>query len=197
MGASCRRKDRPACAQAHAAPAPAGTSAPGATKASVMCSGRARARPWLRVLWRTLRALRFVSALALLLLGPVSLPTADPGPAAFGTGTSSVTAPGTSPGPGVGRPPARPPVSPKAPPPSAQPFEDGTYLVIEARPPHARVFLNDRFLGTASQVAPWLIPVLPGSHMITVTAAGFRPYRTYNHHEAHRGADEASGQLRA
>jgi hypothetical protein len=142
-----------------------------------MGSGHPSAGPCLRVLWRTLRILRIVPTLALLLLWPVTLPTIDPGAAAFGTGTSGVTAPGTAPGPGVGRTPAGLPVSPKAPPPPAQLFEDGTYLVIKAMPPHAHVFLDDRLLGSAGQVAAWLIPVIPGSHTVTVMAAGFRPFR--------------------
>jgi hypothetical protein len=48
--------------------------------------------------------------------------------------------------------------------------------VIEAVPAHAEVFLNDRLLGRADQVAAWLIPVIPGSQTITVRAAGFRPF---------------------
>jgi hypothetical protein len=49
------------------------------------------------------------------------------------------------------------------------------YLVVQATPPWAQVFLDGRFLGPASQVAAWMIPIVPGYHVVHVAAPGFRP----------------------
>jgi hypothetical protein len=84
---------------------------------------------------------------------------------------------GTTPGPpGVMRGPVSPPGPPPAPPPAPPPSLDfGTYLVIEAAPPAAHVFLDGRFLGPAALVAGWMVPVGPGYHLVQVAAPGFRP----------------------
>ncbi|MBI4609860.1 MAG: PEGA domain-containing protein [Candidatus Rokubacteria bacterium] len=51
-----------------------------------------------------------------------------------------------------------------------------TYLIVDATPPEAQVFLDGRLLGTAQQLVARAFPLPPGRHAVEIVAPGFRPY---------------------
>lgn len=52
-----------------------------------------------------------------------------------------------------------------------------SFLVIDATPAHAQVFLDGRLLGSAQELVARAFPVQPGRHTVEILASGFRPYR--------------------
>ncbi|MBI3625725.1 MAG: PEGA domain-containing protein [Candidatus Rokubacteria bacterium] len=50
------------------------------------------------------------------------------------------------------------------------------YLIVDANPLDAQVFLDGRLLGTASDLVARAFPLNPGRHAIEIVAPGFRPY---------------------
>lgn len=55
-------------------------------------------------------------------------------------------------------------------------FDGPSYLIVDATPLHAQVFLDGRLLGTARQVVARAFPLPPGRHAIEIVSPGFRPY---------------------
>ena len=55
-------------------------------------------------------------------------------------------------------------------------FDGPTYLIVDASPPDAQVFLDGRLLGTARGLVARGLPLAPGRHAIEIVAPGFRPY---------------------
>ena len=55
-------------------------------------------------------------------------------------------------------------------------FEGPTYLIVDAHPLEAQVFLDGHLLGTGSQLVARAFPLRPGRHGIEIVAPGFRPY---------------------
>lgn len=55
-------------------------------------------------------------------------------------------------------------------------FEGPTYLIVDATPLAAQVFLDGRLLGLAHQLVARAFPLSPGGHAIEIVAPGFRPY---------------------
>ncbi len=55
-------------------------------------------------------------------------------------------------------------------------FSGPTYLIIDAHPLDAQVFLDGRLLGTARDLVARAFPLAPGRHAIEIVAPGFRPY---------------------
>lgn len=55
-------------------------------------------------------------------------------------------------------------------------FSGPTYLIVDATPVEAQVFLDGRLLGTARDLAARGLPMAPGRHAIEIVAPGFRPY---------------------
>jgi hypothetical protein len=53
---------------------------------------------------------------------------------------------------------------------------DQTFVLLDAAPPEAQVFLDGAFLGTAAELVARALPVRPGEHFIHIVAPGFRPY---------------------
>lgn len=51
-----------------------------------------------------------------------------------------------------------------------------TYLIVDAHPLEAQVFLDSRLLGTASDLVARAFPLPPGKHAIEIVAPGFRPW---------------------
>jgi len=51
-----------------------------------------------------------------------------------------------------------------------------TYLIVDAHPLEAQVFLDSRLLGTASDLVARAVPLPPGKHAIEIVAPGFRPW---------------------
>lgn len=51
-----------------------------------------------------------------------------------------------------------------------------TYLIVDAHPLEAQVFLDGRLLGTASDLVARAFPLPPGKHAIEIVAPGFRPW---------------------
>ncbi|MBI2159942.1 MAG: PEGA domain-containing protein [Candidatus Rokubacteria bacterium] len=50
------------------------------------------------------------------------------------------------------------------------------FVIIDANPPHAQVFLDGQLLGTARQLVARAFPVPVGNHTLEIAAPGFRPY---------------------
>ncbi len=50
------------------------------------------------------------------------------------------------------------------------------YLIVDANPLDAQVFLDGRLLGTASELVARAFPLNPGRHAIEIAAPGFRSY---------------------
>ena len=50
------------------------------------------------------------------------------------------------------------------------------YLIVDANPLDAQVFLDGRLLGTGSDLVARAFPLKPGRHAIEIVAPGFRPY---------------------
>ena len=55
-------------------------------------------------------------------------------------------------------------------------FSDPTYLIVDASPLEAQVFLDSRLLGTGGDLVARAFPLAPGRHAIEIVAPGFRPY---------------------
>jgi hypothetical protein len=51
-----------------------------------------------------------------------------------------------------------------------------TYLIVDATPSEAQVFLDGRLLGTAQQLVARALLLTPGSHAVEVVAPGYDPY---------------------
>ncbi len=55
-------------------------------------------------------------------------------------------------------------------------FDDQRFLIVDALPSEAQVFLDGHLLGTAGQLIARALPIAPGRHALEVVAPGFRPY---------------------
>src|SRR5262249_9140560 len=55
-------------------------------------------------------------------------------------------------------------------------FDDASFLIVDATPAEAQVFLDGRFLGTAADLLARALPLAPGRHFAQVIAPGFTPY---------------------
>ena len=55
-------------------------------------------------------------------------------------------------------------------------FDDASFLIVDATPAEAQVFLDGRFLGTAADLLARALPLAPGRHIAQVVAPGFTPY---------------------
>ena len=55
-------------------------------------------------------------------------------------------------------------------------FDDASFLIVDATPAEAQVFLDGRLLGTAAEVMARALPLAPGRHTAHVIASGFTPY---------------------
>src|SRR5215467_14155012 len=55
-------------------------------------------------------------------------------------------------------------------------FDDASFLIVDAAPAEAQVFLDGRFLGTAADLLARALPLAPGRHFAQVIAPGFTPY---------------------
>jgi hypothetical protein len=53
---------------------------------------------------------------------------------------------------------------------------DSTFLIVDATPPDAHVFLDGRRLGLASELVARALPVSYGPHAVQIVASGFRPW---------------------
>lgn len=53
---------------------------------------------------------------------------------------------------------------------------DPTFVLLDAAPPEAQVFLDGAFFGTAAELVARALPVSPGEHFIHIVAPGFRSY---------------------
>jgi len=51
-----------------------------------------------------------------------------------------------------------------------------SFLIVDAAPGDAEVFLDGRFLGSAGQLVARALPLPPGQHAVAIAARGFRPY---------------------
>lgn len=55
---------------------------------------------------------------------------------------------------------------------------DQGFVIIDATPPEAQVFVDGRLLGSARQLIARALLVPPGRHSVEIVSPGFRPYRT-------------------
>ncbi len=55
-------------------------------------------------------------------------------------------------------------------------FGGPTYLIVDATPRDAEVFLDGRLLGPAADLVARAFPLAPGRHAIEIVAPGFQPY---------------------
>jgi hypothetical protein len=55
---------------------------------------------------------------------------------------------------------------------------DSTFLIVDATPPTADVYLDGRRLGSAGELVARALPVSYGPHAVHVVAPGFRPWLT-------------------
>jgi hypothetical protein len=53
---------------------------------------------------------------------------------------------------------------------------DSTFLIVDATPPDASVYLDGRRLGLAGELVARALPVSYGLHAVHVVAPGFRPW---------------------
>jgi hypothetical protein len=53
---------------------------------------------------------------------------------------------------------------------------DSTFLIVDAMPPDAEVYLDGRRLGAAGQLVARALPVSYGPHAVQIVAPGFRPW---------------------
>jgi hypothetical protein len=53
---------------------------------------------------------------------------------------------------------------------------DSTFLIVDATPPDAHVYLDGRRLGVAGELVARALPVSYGPHAVHVAAPGFRPW---------------------
>ena len=56
-------------------------------------------------------------------------------------------------------------------------FDDQTFLIVDATPAGAQVFLDGRLLGSAADLLARALPLAPGGHSVQIIAPGFKPYR--------------------
>lgn len=54
--------------------------------------------------------------------------------------------------------------------------DERAYLLVDATPPEAQVFLDGRPLGPAGQLVARAVPLARGRHAVEVVAQGFEPY---------------------
>lgn len=55
-------------------------------------------------------------------------------------------------------------------------FDGQTFLIVDATPAEAQVFLDGRLLGSAADLLARALPITPGRHTAQVIAPGFTPY---------------------
>lgn len=55
-------------------------------------------------------------------------------------------------------------------------FDDQSFLIVDATPAEAQVFLDGRLLGSAADLLARALPLGPGRHTAQVIAPGFTPY---------------------
>jgi hypothetical protein len=55
-------------------------------------------------------------------------------------------------------------------------FGGPSYLIVEASPREAQVFLDGRLLGVAGELVARAFPLPPGRHALEIVAPGFGPY---------------------
>ncbi len=56
------------------------------------------------------------------------------------------------------------------------PLGDSTFLIVDATPPTADVYLDGRRLGAAGELVAQALPVSYGRHAVHVVAPGYRPW---------------------
>jgi PEGA domain len=56
-------------------------------------------------------------------------------------------------------------------------FDDASFLIVDATPAEAQVFLDGRLLGSAADLLARALPLAPGRHTAQIIAPGFKPYR--------------------
>jgi hypothetical protein len=54
--------------------------------------------------------------------------------------------------------------------------DEPAFLIVDATPPDAQVYLDGRRLGTAGELVARALPVSHGPHVVHVTGPGFRPW---------------------
>ena len=59
---------------------------------------------------------------------------------------------------------------------SSTQVEGPSFLVVDALPLEAQVFLDGRPFGSAAQLMAHAFPLAPGRHTVGVVAPGFKPY---------------------
>jgi hypothetical protein len=55
-------------------------------------------------------------------------------------------------------------------------FDDQSFLIVDAAPAEALVFLDGRLLGSAADLLARALPLAPGRHTAQVIAPGYTPY---------------------
>jgi len=55
-------------------------------------------------------------------------------------------------------------------------FAGPSFLIVDAMPLEAQVFLDGRLFGSATQLMAHAFPLAPGRHIVSVVATGFKPY---------------------
>jgi len=55
-------------------------------------------------------------------------------------------------------------------------FDDASFLIVDATPAEAQVFLDGRLLGSAADLLARALPLAPGRHTAQVIAPGYTPY---------------------
>ena len=51
-----------------------------------------------------------------------------------------------------------------------------SFLIVDATPAEAQVFLDGRLLGSAADLLARALPLAPGRHIAQIIAPGFKPY---------------------
>jgi len=60
---------------------------------------------------------------------------------------------------------------------SSTTFAGPSFLIVDALPLEAQVFLDGRPFGSAAQLMAHAFPLAPGRHIVWVVAPSFKPYR--------------------
>jgi PEGA domain len=55
-------------------------------------------------------------------------------------------------------------------------LDSQSFLIMDAAPAEAQVFLDGRLLGSAADILARAMPIAPGRHIAQVVAPGFTPY---------------------
>ena len=55
-------------------------------------------------------------------------------------------------------------------------FSGPVYLIVDATPPDAQVFLDGRLLGSGRDLVARAFPLAAGTHALEIVAPGFRPH---------------------